>query len=419
MIIGPNRSIRRLRSSDPVQSVAPYAHYPHREEQAMLSPLENPLPLGTWSKTAKAAADSVHQWLQGSHETSVAVSRFLGSSTSAWEQRSISSSSGEAVTVQAAKGATRKTYEVEVGSIAVSQRNEGYELAKAAGSLIEPGTHHFSVLTAGSLTDLSLTVTEKDTNAQALVKLRDAVNQARLGITAVIREDAAAGTVRLALESNLTGTGYAFSLADLSGNAVAASGIGKVSNTAENASYRINNSVFKSVQSNTVTLDKGKVTMTFHHPTSAPVRLQVEVDAGAVAQQIRSVLGQVNELNRMYNTMSTYLHPGLNRSLNEAVSSSIAARVGISRSLSGEWRLEEDKLLYAIADNADRVKRELHSSEGWAYSIRAALGQFEQLPAEAMMNPDTQAMQQYTIYHPTMQPYRPIPASGWFMNEKG
>lgn len=87
----------------------------------------------------------------------------------------------------------------------------------------------------GARTAASFTVASGDTNAAVLDALAAAVNRASAGVAASV--ETTGTTSRLVLAADRTGTSGAFTVADASGSAVAATGIGTIERAAANAAY--------------------------------------------------------------------------------------------------------------------------------------------------------------------------------------
>ncbi len=154
-------------------------------------------------------------------------------------------------------GAAEATYDISVSQMAQAQENTGVELNKADASVVGLGTNTFNININGQDNELSIEVVDGDTNEAVLQKIETAINDAGLGATAEVIAGSGEGTQQLVIRSDNTGLASAFSVSDISGNAIAASGIGSISTESQDAIYTVNETEYSS-GSNAIYLDEGK-----------------------------------------------------------------------------------------------------------------------------------------------------------------
>jgi flagellar hook-associated protein 2 len=408
------RGITSLDMYNRVPPITPYAHYPH-EEQSKERPASGS---DVWTRPLKSAADSAAQWLIVSRAAAAAVDELLEPQSSAWQRRTVTSSDSDAVTGVAVRGAAVTSYTIDASALAYGQLNQGYDLAPGAFSVVEAGRHTFTVSAGGRTVDVSVDIGSSDNNLAALRIIRDAVNGTGLSVKAALKEDNTSAAIRLELASAASGTNGNFAVADLQGSAIRATGTGAVKETAADAIYTVNGHQPISSQSNSISLDGDKVTLELKATTALPVTVDIGVDTGAVIEQTAAVVEAVNRLYGMLedDDDSAYLNPLLLKNLEQAMSSGSMRRYGLTRPTSEEWLLDERKLHTSIADHTEAVEQELTGFNGWIGSLSKTLDFFNQLPIQALLNPDAQIMQVYTTYGSTMLPDWQLPANGWYMN---
>lgn len=192
-----------------------------------------------------------------------------------------------------------------VQQIAWNQVNQGVPLYPNDGSLINTGSNTFTLNVGGTGYPLTVIINPGDTNADALAKIAQAIDAAAAGVTTVIVQGS--GTIHLDLFGE-TGEAQAFSLADLSGNAVSASGINNRTQTSQDAKFLLNGTPY--VQAgNGVSLLDGHLQVNLTGPGTATVTTgpQTSVDL-------------VQSLTETMNSFSSYVagNPYLTSALSAA-----------------------------------------------------------------------------------------------------
>ncbi|MBW7457798.1 hypothetical protein ACFOLF_11410 [Paenibacillus sepulcri] len=367
-------------------------------------------------KTMKHAADFASSWLRQSFELRAAANTLANKSTSAFEQRSVISTDPDAVTGQASFEASRASFEVQALAIAKPQRNTGYDLTRSAPSIVSAGTHTFVIAVDGRQRVIAVSVGTSSSNAASLGKIRDALNSAKFGITVLVREDTAEGTVRLEAEADKTGAEYSFSLTDLGGSAIAATGIGTVAVPGTNAEYRLNGDQPRNSHSNEILLQDGKASIQLRDTTKSPVKISIGYNEKAISEQLTALLNQANKLNSAYDDASDYLNKSLKQSVDQPLKEAASARIGIWQSATGEWKLNEKKLSAVIAGQPEEVRRIVTGLDGIAPRLAKSLARFEQLPADALLSPSSPEFQSFMAYQASMQSYLQLQMNGVLVN---
>lgn len=407
-----SRSFQPLGAAQPIARSAPYGSYSYREQR---NPMFGYDPSSQLMSHIRRSAEGAAGWLLASERANASAKSMLNPVSSALQERSVSSAKPEAVTGQAARGAKTQSFAVQVDAVAAAQQNRGFELAKHGSAVAEAGAHTFDLTIGGQSRAISVTIGETDTNGDALVKLRDAINRSQSGVTAAIKEDKEAGTVRLELQSRETGTKQAFSLTDRDGSAaVSAFGIDTEAAAAADAVYRVNGGGKLVSQSNNVSVGKD-VQLQLKAATDSAVQVKVGLDADAVVKQVKEAVGEVNKLAGAFAEHSAYLNPAMRRSLDQAMTSGAAERLGISRHGDG-YKLDETKLRAAIESRPEIARHDLGGSGGWASSLARTLDRYESLPAQALLSPAAQRMTAYASYPTGIQTYWQVPQNGWLLN---
>ncbi len=126
--------------------------------------------------------------------------------------------------------------------------------------MIDLGTNTFNINVNGQDHEFSIEMLAGDTNEVVIQKLETAINEAATGITAGVIDNSTNGTQQLVIEADNTGLANAFTISDLSGNAIATTAASTISTEAQDTAYSVDGTDQTS-ETNTVYLDDGMVTV--------------------------------------------------------------------------------------------------------------------------------------------------------------
>lgn len=278
-----------------------------------------------------------------------------GGAGSAWEARSATSSNAAAVTATASSGATLTSYTINVTRLAAAQQNSGASLSSTAATTLAAGTHTFSLTAGGATRNMSFAVTAGENNNTVLTNMAGAINSAKAGVVAAVKTGTA-GALYLQVTAEKTGVAQAFSLADVTGSAVAGTGIGAVSTAAQDASYDINGAAHTS-GSNTVSLDAGRVKATLAAVTATAAKVTVGHDGGAVAAAVSDLAGRYNDLLSYVQNNGDLLSPTVAQRFQQGLA---AARhelgaIGVATNADGSLTADAVKVAGAVEADYNRV----------------------------------------------------------------
>jgi flagellar hook-associated protein 2 len=161
------------------------------------------------------------------------------------------------------------------------------------------------------------------------------------------------------------------------GIAAETTGITSITSIAANASYSVNGAVNQTSQSNTIDLEKGKVTATFLKPTSDAVKIDVRPDEKKALEQVGQLISNYGD---------------------------------------GTLKLDEAKFKQSLSANYEQTNRALTGNKGLATSLEKETDRFNDISASALLNQKMQAMQQFATYQSTQQSYLQIPTTGLLIN---
>lgn len=296
--------------------------------------------------------------------------------------RMADSSDSQTISVQAQPKAALNTYKIEVSKLAKGQKNTGFQLANDSASAVSSGKNTFRINVGGEEHTIFFYAYSNDTHKETLSRMAGAINQNGIGLRAQVVEDQIQHTSRLELTSDDTGLKTAFSIYDIDGNSVQATGIGNVSQTAEDANYTVNGKSFTS-SSNTVTIGTDKdVVVTFHQLTNEAVTVQVRADSNKIVEEVKSLVRQYNQfesyLNHEAGSLSNELRKNW-RKLTQEVQPKWND-LGFQSRSDGSLYLDEAKLRENLDEQFDQVQSALSGPGGFATKVAQETERIHETP---------------------------------------
>lgn len=299
----------------------------------------------------------------------------LSNANNVFTRRTATSSAPDVLTAKALPNATTTSYNITITQLAAAQQNLGTALTSTGATAVTPGTNTFTLTVGGTTYNLSVSILSTDTNQTALQKIADAINAAKAGVTATVVNDTNARTSRLQITADKTGTNYAFSLADVTGNAVTATGANTVNVAAANAQYTVSGVSYTS-QSNTILLDQGRLTVNLLKTSTAAVTLTVTPDTQAITGAVNNLVNAYNSLVSFTNMNAGLLSPRISQGLTRAFNLKAPEfnTLGITANANGTLTVDQTKLTTAVTNNLESVKSAFGGANGFAVNL-GLLGQ--------------------------------------------
>ncbi len=249
--------------------------------------------------------------------------------TGSFQSFSTTSSNTSALTAKAGSTASVGNYKLNINSLAQSQQLVAAGQASSTAAIgsgasttlsFDFGTISGGTLTSGTYTGASFTsggagvqtVTIDGTN-NTLEGIRDAVNDADIGVSASIINDGGTSPYRLVFSSTATGVDNSISLS-VAGDATLS---GLLSNdpagtqnlsetlTAQNANFDLNGIAITKA-SNTVTDVIEGVTLNLGAVTTSPVNLTLDKDTAAINEAANTFITEYNKLMGELKSLSAY-----------------------------------------------------------------------------------------------------------------
>jgi len=299
-------------------------------------------------------------------------------SGSAFTQRTMVSSNTDAMTVNYSGKNLNSMGDisVKIDQVAMGQLNEGSRLNATGSYGGDRGVNRFSIETGGKTTQLSVSVAAGDSNRDVQQKMATAINNAGLGLRATVETDSKTNVSMLKIESTNVGTDEknAFSIRDVTGNAVARTGANEVSRERQDAIYSVNGGEAQVSKSNTVKLGDG-VTATLKAASEEEIKVTRGVDLGQAKIAIENM---VRSYNKMFNAAAANIGDPKAQDLasrmmnvSGAYSRSLSD-IGISFDGSGRMTINSAKLNQAA--ESGRLEQFFTENRGRNFGFSASMG---------------------------------------------
>ena len=293
---------------------------------------------------------------------------------SVFNDRTAQSSNAEVLTATAfdafsqESGATEAAYAIRVDQLAQVQENIGSELVGSDVSVVNEGTNTFNININGQDNEISIEVLAGDTNEGVLQKIETAINETEIGVNAQITIDDEAGTQQLTLKGNNTGVDNAFSISDITGNAVSMIGLGTATTEAQNAAYTVDGNDFTS-WANNIYLDGGLVEVDLKGEGEAT--LTVAPDANGVKDAISAFISEINDFLDFLEQNKDYIKADVLSSIQSFVADhkNELETLGISEGDDGRIDIDEIQLSETVSQNLSEVKEIFGGLDGLSVQV--------------------------------------------------
>jgi flagellar capping protein FliD len=197
-----------------------------------------------------------------------------------------------------------------------------------------------------------------------------------------VENDWQTGTSSLLLIGDETGAEHAFSLRDIEGNSVRATGAGNVTNVAGNALYTVNGKSYSSASNHAIFGESADVSVSLLAPTDGAIRIEVIPNQETIIRQAKELVQQYNRLadvlRRHSADLAVDLLPSFQRILRTSRLQSEA--IGIAVDSDGLLEMDEEKLSRKIGEDFAAVERAFSGSSGLATRLRSKAEQLIGMP---------------------------------------
>ncbi len=268
-----------------------------------------------------------------------------------------------------------------------------FDFGTISGGTLAAGSYSGATFTANGSATKSITI---DGTNNTLGGIRDAINAAKMGVSASIVNDGSGTPYRLALSSDNSGISNSLKISTTGGdgtiNTLLANdpaGVQHLNQTvaAQNANFKVNG-IAISKSSNSVTDAIQGVTLTLSSKTITPATLTIETDTSAVNDSVTAFVKSYNDLFSAMKNSSAFKSKsalegdatlrGLQSQMRSIASAAVSGgtlttlgEVGLSFSTTGTLKLDSTKLNSAMAKDFNDVAHLFNSATGYATKFSA------------------------------------------------
>ena len=273
----------------------------------------------------------------------------------------------------ASNNANKASYTVNINNLAKSQKNIGMNIDSLGRNAFETGLNTISIKFGENKTkNVSFMISDNDYNKKSLEKMATAINGADFGLKANVISNSKTGQSYIEVKSEKTGTDNSFIISDINGNSTSASGINNIFQESENASYKLDDKEFTS-QTNDISLNDGKIQITFQKADSKDVKLNITNDTDGIKDDIKKLMSSYNSLINLAKDSSNTIG-GAERLAGEASKileskNSLLSSIGIDINKSGLLSINDEKLDNSIKNSLAKVKNIISGTGGIAEKL--------------------------------------------------
>ena len=223
-------------------------------------------------------------------------------------------------------------------------------------------------------------------NRTALLEIAQEINIAQIGVTAkVVNDD---DDFRLILTSDASGAAGGFTVADLAGNAVSASGMDTVVIAAQDAVFAVNGLQATSA-SNTLTLQDSLVQVDLLQPTRQLVRIEIRSSPELVLEAVADFIGAFNDTLAFLSNGTFAQALRAKNALGEPIRANLGelSAIGVTQDRFGHLSVDDDTFASALRSDPDRVEALIGSPEGIAGKLAGELEDIGAAPVGRLPSP--------------------------------
>jgi flagellar hook-associated protein 2 len=209
-----------------------------------------------------------------------------------------------------------------------------------------------------------------DTHETVLQKMETAINEAGLGVSAEIIAGSVEGTQKLVLRADNTGINNAFSISDVSGNAVTETGVETATTDAQDALYTVDGFDYTS-GTNNIYLDGGLVEVALKGTGDA--NLTVAPDEGDVQNAVSDFVSEINAFLDFLESNEDYIKEDVFSSVHSFVvdHKQELESFGISEGDDERLEIDEAQLSEAVSQNLSGIKETFGGFDGLGVQINS------------------------------------------------
>lgn len=363
-----------------------------------------PLVYGSRSQNSNYVNSGAMSYLSSITSSAKKLNDSLGeiAQNSSFNQLSAISSNTESLSINSSSKLSENfgSIAVEVEQVATTQKNDGAAM-KSNAAYGNSGSQTFEIEVNGIRKQISVNVDYSDTNKDVQQKMADAINSANVGVRASVKTDASKGTSTLSLSSVNTGEDVRnqFTVRDRTGSLVSRTGIGNVTQEAQDSIYYVDGNRLIS-SSNSVDLGHG-VSATLKKATTEEINVTVGISNDYAKNKVKELVDNYNQLLYSAKT-STNGNARLENDLATAFQSysSSLEKIGIKATADGSLSIDSAKLNEAAENGKLEQFFTENSKNNYGFTNRLATitRNVANSPANYVNNPESQKA--YTPINP-------------------
>lgn len=277
--------------------------------------------------------------------------------------------------VTAKDGATIGNFEVKIDQIATAQVNKS-EAKAATSQIAQDFSGSLEIKQGQTSTKLDLSLQEGESVSESYLRIAKQINSANTGVKASVKTDDQ-GYSQLVLQSKETGTSAGF---EVSGSFADQLKLGQNQSEAKNLKFEIDGKAQES-QSNTVSLDKGKLTLTAKTVNEQAEEVDVEASSSSVVSSLKTFADSFNKFIEDQKNTDNPLTKSIIKQFTNTVSKSLDQLnlEGIELE-SGKIKIDETKLSQAVESKTDDLKSKLTKFDSMASNLVRKTEQVLEMP---------------------------------------
>jgi flagellar hook-associated protein 2 len=209
-------------------------------------------------------------------------------------------------------------FTLDVKQLATAQSNVGVDVTLADTTQLSVGRNYFDLTMDKETVSLIVKVSEGDSNETVLNKIATAINNADVGVNAVVEADETTGMGHLELTSKWTGAPIddeerVFYLTNQSAeDLVSLYGLNQVAVAGQDAVFNFNGAEEDTTYMYNSALIDDTVSLTFKQVTDGPISVAFDYDYDALSAAVEQFVAAFNELSRVaadsnYSAVQSYV----------------------------------------------------------------------------------------------------------------
>ncbi|MCK8824955.1 flagellar filament capping protein FliD [Fuchsiella alkaliacetigena] len=347
-------------------------------------------------------------------DLSESAARLADGDTSVFAEREVNNTNPEVVEIEAQRGASLASYEIEVEQLARAQENSSLDLESEETTELDTAENMLIITQGETEAEIAVEVEADDTNQELLERTAIEINNTDLELTAEVINGDETEVSRLEIRATDLGDQAAFEITDLRGQLAAEIGINNIEVEAQPAEYTVDG-VEYTAENNEVTLAaQDEVSLALG--TEGTAEVIISEDTGQILTATESFIDDYNQaLDFLENDLDSDDALALADSLAELVEFREADLAEVGIEVDNEGRLDFNNEEFAVALSEDFVRaEEILGDAGLAAQIEHRVDEALASPIsryvdwESYQHEPNSLMPDFNIYNATGENVSPL-----------